>query len=84
MKIWKYEVSLVGLAYLKLPKECEFLQLGVQKGCPYMWFLVNPDNVIEDRTFLTVNTGEPIEVCLGVHMGSFQTSLGYVGHVFEV
>lgn len=82
-KIWKYEISLVGLTFLKIPGGAEFLSLMTQEGIPYIWFLVHLGNEVEDRTFITYVTGEALPDCLGIHMGSFQTAGGYVGHVFE-
>jgi hypothetical protein len=83
--VWKYQVVVSNyLQHFKIPKRASFLVVEVQGEDPQMWFLVNPKNEKELRSFRVVDTGNPtIRAIRDKYLGTFQQP-PYVWHLFEV
>jgi hypothetical protein len=85
--IWKYEVYVNDyLQHLKIPKGATFLAVAMQddQEHPQVWWLVDPKEEKEIRSFRVVGTGHPtIRQGRDFHLGTFQQP-PFVWHLFEV
>ena len=83
--IWKFEVPPQETFTANLPKRARFLDVQVQKGAPWMWFLLDPEAEKIERKFVVLGTGHPApEAEKLTHLGTFQIYGGdLVLHVFE-
>ena len=81
--VWKF--TLEGFrTKISLPKKAEFLCTQEQNNIVTVYFLVSPDNPVEQREFEVYGTGTAINDHR-VYLGSVQThKQTYVWHVFEV
>ena len=80
-QVWKYPlfspVSAVGM-----PRGAEILHVASQGGVPTLWALVDSAEPREQRTFVVVPTGSPVEEGLA-HVGTALLSDDLVFHIFE-
>ena len=85
MVIWKFVMGIADLSVFDIPGGAKFLSLQTQWGLPCMWFLVDPEQEKEHRTFAVRMTGERFldDSKIGKYFGTFQIG-GFVGHVFEI
>jgi len=87
--IYKYEVPILALFQLYLPKEAVILSFQCQNGMPCVWVMVETAHINEDRRFRLYGTGHPIENIpkdTGLHyIGTTQQSQtpALVWHLFE-
>lgn len=86
--VWKYSLPLQEAnTDVYMPKGAEVLRLGTQVSGgiegPYLWVLVNPEHLVEPRTFITVGTGHAEVPEKAHYVGTYQISW-FVGHVFEL
>lgn len=84
--IFKYELDITDFNDIAIPQEAEVISIQVQNDIPCIWALVNTDNPVETRRFITVGTGNEIPGCLPmVFVGTYQLpKLGLVFHCFEI
>lgn len=84
--IYKYPLDGVDVI-IPLPKGTHVLCVQEQRGIPTIWALV-PDistDIVDQRRFVIVNTGEPQPSGLTTYIGTFQLGGGnFVGHLFEL
>ncbi len=89
MRIFKYELDVIGVVVLEIPESGEILTIQVQYGKPCIWVLVDPSKPVVTRTFKTYGTGhevssEPFDKTLN-YLCTYQLQDGkFIGHVFEV
>lgn len=82
--IWKYELVTNGPNKPKVPIGAQFLTLQLQYGLPQIWFLVNVQGTLEERTFEIHGPGWQIQENPGEYRGTYQLAKGsLVFHVFE-
>ena len=79
-----YKFPLPGLDYqeIPMPKDSKIMTVQMQNGTPCIWAVVDTEAPMEHKAFYVLGTGNPIEVPLGAHVGTFQLG-DFVGHVFE-
>ncbi len=86
MKIWKYQISNNDII-IKVPggKSAQILSLQLQDNVPTIWVLVNPEEELAERRFVTFVTGSFGNIISNYHnyIGTYQID-GFVGHVFEI
>lgn len=84
-EVWKFPCQMEpwGVA---LPKGAKILSFGDQRGTPYFWALVDPNQPPEDREFIVVGTGHPApDESEGSYIGTCQQMDGMlVWHLFEL
>tara|TARA_R110000772_G_scaffold61076_1_gene137673 strand:+ start:943 stop:1215 length:273 start_codon:yes stop_codon:yes gene_type:complete len=82
--IFKYSLDVVDSALIRAPSGAKPLCVQVQKGKPFIWMEVNPQNVMEDHYFRVVGTGNKVpDEYFGEYLGTFQQFDGdFVGHVY--
>ena len=85
-RIWKYQLEVVDVQNISMPKGAEILTIQVQYGEPCLWALVDPKEEVEKRTIEIFGTGNPILV--DMEMRKYITTFnlldgGLVFHVFE-
>jgi hypothetical protein len=86
LTVWKFPIPIEGRQVLSLPRESQLLSVQMQGGLPCLWALVDPDAPKEDRRFLWVGTGHPIQEPDTLrHVGTVQLAGGsLVFHLFEL
>lgn len=86
-QIWKIPVVVDKKFIALVPKQSELLTVQVQRGMPYMWFLVDKEYPTTERVFEVFTTGQDIKYDMGVerkYISTFQLDDGmFVGHLFE-
>ncbi len=55
--VWKFDIPDSCEFIINMPKGAEIMSLQVQRGVPRIWALVNPQNLVEHRTFVLIYTG---------------------------
>ncbi|MDV2459881.1 hypothetical protein CMU99_16305 [Elizabethkingia anophelis] len=85
-KIFKYQLEIKDFNDIEMPKNAEVLSVQVQNGIPCIWAMVDTENPLEKRKFMTIGTGK--ELCPRTphtFIGTYQLSeLGLVFHCFEL
>ena len=82
-KIFKYELRVMGLNQLEIPKGHQVLTVQMQKGIMCLWVLVDPEETTQEIRIVVVGTGHPIESNLH-YIGTVQQLGGsLMWHVFE-
>ena len=87
--IYKYELlsNIGGTQIIDLPFEAQILKVDMRPEGAVMWALVDPERVVEPRTFTILGTGHPTDLLDGdsyVYLGTFYEQDILVWHVFEV
>jgi hypothetical protein len=87
MEIWKYRINTgkdQKYQVIEMPRGAQVLCVQTQyRDQPQVWALVEPDNEVEDRSFVLVGTGWEVEPGLR-YIGTFQINQGaLVFHLFE-
>ena len=85
--IWKYEIEIQDEQIISIPAHGMILHVGVQNNVAYIWVKVNPYNKAEKRRFAVYGTGHGIASVKNKtldHIGTFQFTNGFVGHIFEI
>lgn len=79
--IWKVAIDIK----VSVPEHAEILTMQIQKGVPYIWLLVDPDNDYENRLFFIVGTGHLHDnLSKKNYIGTYQELNGqFIWHVFE-
>ena len=84
--IFKYNLTKYGKNVVKLPLYASVLSVGLQKDEPVVWALVNTDEVLVDRIFTIIFTGDDL-VHFGLYsdlfLGTVQRTDGIVMHIFR-
>lgn len=80
--IYKYKI--IPNLEIKLPKYAKILTLQVQNGDPFVWVLLETDQIRSEKyKFYTIGTGHDAEITLEKeYLGTFQLLDGLVFHVF--
>ena len=82
--IWKFELSLTDVQTIKMPRDARILSVQTQFGTPFIWAIVDSEEVKEDRTFIIYGTGHPCSCKKEDFIGTFQIDNGtFVFHLFE-
>lgn len=82
MRIWKYQLKDYE-SLVEIPKGGKVLKIGVQKGIPCIWVLVNQNAEKEKRFFRGYSTGEELpKVQKRTYIGTFELER-LVFHLFE-
>lgn len=84
LSVWKYEVLREERFAIDIPKGAELLTVQMQGNTAQLWALVEPDREKETRHFHLAGTGHPIGDDVLQYVGTFQTRMGLVFHLFEV
>lgn len=80
--IYKYKVLESGT--ISLPLRHKILCCDVQNDSPFIWCLVNPDDIPEEQQFLLMTTGYPFNFEGWKYVGTFHQVGGWaVLHLFE-
>lgn len=84
--IWKFAFPVQDDIEIEMPAFAEILHVDVQHDVPAIWAVVNPDHVMEKRTFHLYGTGHPMHMDVREeHVGTFLMYHGsLVFHLFEV
>ena len=85
-EIWKCPLDRIGgIISLDIPRGAKLLTVQLQGGIPTLWALVEKNAPYEDtRQIILLGTGHDIDHELGEYLGTIQTEIGLVWHVFEV
>jgi len=83
--IWKFELEMVGMQNINLPKGAKILTVQTQNEKACLWALVEIDVAeLEQRTIVTFGTGHPMPDVSLVYLGTYQVAGGaLIFHVFE-
>lgn len=85
--IYKYSLRITDRQILTIPKGSSYLKVLPNPLADVLdiWFIVEPDNDIEMRTFQIVGTGNPMPTDRVVHLDTVSIHNGVlILHVFEV
>lgn len=82
--IHKFQIQYEPRFTVRMPRYAKILAVACQKGVPFFWAEVNPDNQSIEKEFWLNTTGEPFAESSTVqHVGTF---LGiedrFVGHLY--
>ena len=82
--VWKFNLN-DNQGVLKVPKDSEILDVQLEFSEYYIWFLVNPENETELRSFDIYITGESIEYDIGTDKKYIKSinDRGVIWHIFE-
>ena len=84
LTIWKFEIQVTDRQTVSMPAGSRVLCVQTQNGLPHVWALADRDRPYEERAFLLVGTGHPIDADPGRYVGTFQMRNGaLVFHLFE-
>jgi hypothetical protein len=85
--IWKFDILMEDRISIGLPKGAEILTVQTQKGIPFLWALVDPEQTPELRYFRIYGTGrqtQDFENLKLTYISTFQIMDGtLVFHLFE-
>lgn len=82
--VFKYSIAEGEMQFtIELPDSAKFLSLGLQGGDPFMWFLVDTEEITTEVHMLDVGTGWPIEHESAKFLGTYQKD-AFVHHIFEL
>lgn len=88
MRIWKYGAPEPGsLRHHMIPAGGQFLSVQMQGDLVQMWFLVDPSQRMEQRTFAMCGTGSDVEYLFDPRRAGFLGTVldgPFVWHAFEV
>lgn len=84
LTVWKYVLPVTDLFSLQMPKGGELLTVQLQGDEAQLWALVEPEREREDRHFRLAGTGRLITENVFQYVGTFQTRMGLVFHLFEI
>ena len=83
-RIYKYPLTRLGLNEIQMPHGAVPLHIGEQEDVVTIWCRVVVDRTLATRRLYMVGTGHDLtDVPSLVHLGSVNTQLGYVWHVFD-
>ena len=82
--VLKYKLQVTDVQTLSIPCGAEFLSVQAQRDQPCLWVKVDPqEEVLAQVTFLTVGTGEELDLDTARFIGTYQLYNGtVVAHVF--
>lgn len=81
--IWKYTLT-KEVTTITIPDGAQLLHVGEQFNQGQLWFIVDTDQPLFERTFEIVGTGQELPQN-SMYCGTYQTLGGsYVWHVFEI
>lgn len=86
-KIFKQALEFTDGQFIVLPKSAKILCVQVQRKTPTIWYLCDPEELLEQRTITFFGTGAPLndDVEKYTYIGTFQVHDGaLVLHAFEV
>jgi len=84
-QIWKYPIGQLGVNLLEIPVGAQLLTVQTQNNAPQLWALVDPEAPKELIKIGVCGTGQPINVHVGIYLGTFQLSGGsLVFHAFTI
>ncbi len=82
MKIFKYVLSGDSKQIVIMPDGATILTIQLKDSSPCLWALVNTNNMLCERVFITLFTGEIIESYYGEYVATYQMQ-NLVHHVFD-
>lgn len=92
MRVFKYPLLIEGYQTVEMPAGAVVLHVGVERGVPCAWALVDPEREPVTRVFRTVGTGHELNIpederehehLAHEHLGTYEIGEGaFVGHVF--
>ena len=83
--IHKFQVPLVDIPVLFMPKGSNILSFQVQNNIPVIWALVDDEAVMENKRFIMLGTGHPASNVIDhlcKYIGTIQLD-GLVWHLFH-
>ena len=84
--IWKFPIETTDFQNLVMPKGAKVLCVQIQDDNPFIWAMVDPSAEKEERSFLVLGTGHPVQTeDLNLdYIGTYQLKNGLlVFHLFE-
>jgi len=82
--IYKYPLEFLGRQDVALPVGAEFLSVQMQRDSICMWFIVDPEDPKETRTFFIVGTGHAMPPGNFLFLGTVQMEDGrFIWHIFS-
>lgn len=85
MRIWKWDLELVGQQRVNMPIGTKLLAAQLQRGELKIWGLCNEAYPLKSRVISVYGTGNPMPDDPGEFVGTFQMSGGsLVFHVFDL
>jgi hypothetical protein len=82
--IWKLEITEIGESELLLPTGAIVLNVSMQHGLPFIWFICNPTAPKKKYKFLCVGTGKQFDATGWNYVGTFLAAGGeLVFHLFD-
>lgn len=85
LTVHKFHLEIGKLNTLQIPEEAELLTIQNQRGNICAWFLVNTNNLFEERVFSVFGTGSSlnkVEMDDSVYCATIQQG-EFVWHIFE-
>lgn len=61
ISIWKQQLALQSKQEIQVPAGSQIMTAQEQNGVPCLWFSVNTERPLEQRTIHIIGTGHPIE-----------------------
>lgn len=91
-KIFKYQITkeLSTTNEIEMPKDAIIIKVGLQAANTLnqkrltFWAIVNPDNLMETRTFKVIGTGWEVPENEGHYYIDTVFDNGFVWHIFEI
>ena len=84
LSIWKFGLPLSDRVEIEMPHGAQVLSVGVQRGNPCLWALVDAHRRQVHRTFYVHGTGHPVIDPDALFIGTIQLHGGaLIFHVFE-
>jgi len=84
LSIHKFTFQLSDEPVVMMPVNAKILCVQTQNGIPCIWAMVDPSDEIFGRTLRLFGTGHPIpDDFTGNYIGTFQTPMGLVFHLFQ-
>lgn len=83
--VHKYPVEMADAFKAEIPVGAKFISVQVQRGAPQMWWAVDTDMPLEERSFAVCGTGNPLHPVGAARepLGSFQLYGGdLIFHLF--
>lgn len=83
--IYKYELKKVGLQDIHMPMGAEILCVQTVHDIPFLWALVDPEQIEMSRSIEIYGTGHIMDAKIHrKYIGTFQQLNGaFIWHVFE-
>lgn len=82
-EIWKFKID-KSICEIQMPKNSVILTCQIQNDIPFIWVLVDPEEVTEKRVFEQMGTGESFDPRNMKYISTIQQLEGrLVFHIYE-